>query len=149
MITGRVRRKGDAKRHLDKLRAAMRGPGRVHAGFPEGKVDGDIIDRAFFNEFGTEDIPERPFMRITMAENKRDYANMMRRGGRRIMQGKTTKGDVLHDLGRQMVDDIQDTIRSSVPPPNAPATVEHKGHDTTLVETGAMHDAVTYVIEDD
>lgn len=35
-----------------------------------------------------------------------------------------------------------------IPPPNAPATVARKGSSATLIDTGALRDAITYIVRE-
>ena len=73
----RIRRRGNASKALAKLKRALEGPDRVKVGFPAGQ-DQEIIDRAVYNEFGTEHIPDRPFMRNAVGANQRDYKKLLR-----------------------------------------------------------------------
>ena len=51
------------------------------------------------------------------------------------------------ELGKLGQTLIQEQIISNMPPANAPSTVKQKGFSLTLVHTGRMFDAVTYVVK--
>lgn len=149
MITARVERKGDARQILDRIRESVSGPSAVKVGFPEGRAAGGVIERAVFNEFGTSrGVPERPFFRNAMADNKTKYRAMTRAEARRILAGEATMASALGDLGIMAQGDIQQSIVSLRTPPNAPATIARKGSSNPLIDTGEMRQAVTYLIEE-
>lgn len=87
------------KRHK-KLPTTIAGPRRVKVGFPAGKASGGNIDKAVWNEFGTRGgasgggwggpIPERPFMRNAMRDNRGKYRDAMATSGAKILRGDTT-----------------------------------------------------------
>lgn len=99
---------------------------------------------AWINELGSAQkrIPPRPF--ITQArmqfesEFAEDFASLVGLGYSRVA--------VLHTLGEKYAREWREIIDLWTTPPNAPATIRKKGFDDPLVETGAMRDAVTYVI---
>lgn len=149
--TIRIERRRNSDSLMARLRNALRGQrgrSQVKVGFPAGRVPGDIIERAIYNEFGTTRIPERPFMRNAMIDNRGKYEALMRADGARILKGQLTVEGALNRLGLMAVGDIKDSIGSNVPPPNAPSTVARKGSSRTLIDTGNMRQAVTFVVED-
>lgn len=146
MVSVRVERKGNAAARLNRIRSALVGPDRVKVGFPSGSA-GNILDRAFWNEFGTVKMPERPFIRNAFNQNRAAYRAMMIRAAQQIMMGAMTKTIVLSQLGLKAAGDIQRSMPGT-PPPNAPSTVRMKGSSTTLVDTGQMRQSVTWKLDD-
>lgn len=135
----------------------VRGPKRVKVGFPAGKSDSANIQKAVWNEFGTRGgasgggwggpIPERPFMRNAMRENKSAYHNAMRVSAVKILRGETSISTVISKLGTLAQNDIQAEIVSLASPPNSPTTVALKGSSNPLIDTGEMRGAVTYEVD--
>lgn len=138
---------------------------RVAVGFPAGKIDNDVINRAFWNEFGTRGsgksfgtprgggfggpIPERPFMRNAMRNNKGKYRQAMKAAAPGLLMGTTSLTQVLSKLGILAQGDIQAEIVSLRSPPNSPVTIAIKGSSNPLIDSGEMHQAVTWKIEND
>ena len=135
-----------------KVPTNITGPTRVKVGFPAGKSDGEIINRAIWNEFGTRGggwggpIPERPFMRNAHRNNHRRYRQLMTTAAMSIVTGKATLEQVLEKLGALAQGDIQMEITSLRTPPNSPVTVKLKGSSNPLIDTGAMRQAVTWEV---
>lgn len=163
MTSVRVQRKGDADAVLRRIAEATRGPKTVKVGFPLGKLDPEELQKAVWNEFGTEGsgkgfstprgggfggpIPERPFFRNAMRENRAKYRRSLFSEGRKILTGELTTTTSLNRLGLVAQGDIQQSIVSLQEPPNSPVTIALKGSSNPLVDTGAMRQAVTYELE--
>lgn len=110
-------------------------------------VNGEpIAPYAAANEFGTAHIPARPFMRNTLAEKQASWVQ-----GYAALLKTLGPEKAAMAVGKRMAEDIQAKILSSMPPPNAPATVARKakkqGPRGTLVDTGSMVKAVEYEVE--
>ena len=96
-----------------------------------------VATYAFFNEFGTSRAPARPFMRLTAERHSKEWAELFVR---------VTDGKIIEDpniarraftlIGRMAMLDMQDTIKSNVPPPNAPATRRRKEGRTIIEADG-------------
>jgi hypothetical protein len=137
------------------LFGAFRGPDTVRVGFPAGKADSDVIERALFNEFGTKTIPERPALRNAVRNNRDEYQAMMKAEARTILLGAIKGQDAarakrraLQRLGIKAQGDIQSEITSLQTPPNAASTIRQKGSSNPLIDTGEMRNSVTYKIEE-
>lgn len=122
--------------------------GRVRVGFPESKSTRSNIEKAVWNEFGTRrGVPERPFMRNALRNNATIYKKALRASASKILLGDVTLKSVLNKLGALVQGDIQDEITAMREPPNAPQTVKRKRSSKPLIDTGAMRQAVTWVVE--
>jgi hypothetical protein len=117
----------------------------VHEG--ERSLEGtNIAEYATANEYGTENIPSRPFMRAAFDENvdaiQKDMANvtnMAKRGGS-VVQG-------LKMVGEKHQQRIQRTIKGrDFLPRLADSTVKAKGSTKTLIDSGAMVNSIRYVV---
>ena len=114
-----------------------------------------IAEYAIYNEFGTANIPPRPFMRTTAKDKGQKWGKVIAAA----VQGKTKERAAWKRAvvlcGESMKADIQNTIQNGSFAPNAPATVEAKTRkgkiepDHPLIDTGQMLAAVNYeVIEE-
>lgn len=147
MITGKVTRTGDAKAAALKILSRVRGGGRVEAGFPDS-VPADVRQRATFNEFGTSTIPERPFMRTTVADKGQEWPRALAQDLKNVVDDKMTKRQALERQGERTVRDIKATIRGGGFEPNAPSTVKQKGSSRPLIETGEMVSSIDFVVKE-
>lgn len=126
----------------------VRGPQHVKVGFPASESTRSNIEKAVWNEFGTRrGIPERPFMRNAMRNNTRKYKMALRTSASKILLGETALSTVLNKLGIVAQGDIQAEITSLMTPPNAPSTIRAKKSSKPLIDTGAMRQAVTWVVQ--
>ena len=151
-VSARVSR----KTHI-KLPNGLSGPTKVKVGFVSGMADQDNINKAVWNEFGTKGgasgggwggpIPERPFLRNAMRNNASKYRNAMASSAERILLGQATLDSVLTKLGTLAEQDVKNEITSLRSPPNSPVTIEMKGSDNPLIDTGEMRNSVRYKVE--
>jgi len=107
-----------------------------------------MAEVAFYNEFGTEHIPERSFLRSTVDANAGKYAKLYEKLMGAVFEGKLTVRQAMGLLGEKARADVRKTIRSDVPPPNAPATLRRKKSTKTLVDTGQLSQSITYEVRD-
>ena len=143
---------------LSKVQTSLRGPKKVKVGFPQGEADSDNIMKAIWNEFGTAGgasgggwggpIPERPFLRNAMRDNRNKYRDGMKTSAKKLLLGQTALQTVLRKLGIDAQGDVQESITSLSDPPNSPVTIELKGSSNPLIASGELRDSVTYKIGD-
>lgn len=145
------------KRHKE-LPKSIPGPSKVKVGFPKSKASASNIQKAVWNEFGTRGgasgggwggpVPERPFMRNAMRDNRGKYRDGMATAARKILTGDASMSATLSKLGIMAQGDIQGEITSLSSPPNSPVTIALKGSSNPLIDTGAMRQAVTWQIDE-
>ena len=111
---------------------------------------------AAWNEFGTKNIPERPFFRQAIAGMEDGIANIIKA---RIDPRRMVVDEQLADrVGLYAAAQVQESITSLREPPNAPSTIARKrkklggkkgvgGGENPLIDTGFMHDSVTWQVE--
>jgi hypothetical protein len=118
----------------------------VAVGILEGSQnEGDsIAEYATYNEFGTDNIPSRPFMATSFDENVAEINSDFKRQADAMVQGKRTANEALTVIGQKHAGRIQTTITGrNFLPRLAPSTIAaKKGSKKTLVDTGAMANAV-------
>lgn len=91
-------------------------------------------------------IPARPFIRNAARDNRQKYKRYITVGIQRIIEGRMTGKDLLNQLGRMGVADIQNSSVRLQKPGNAPLTIANKGSSNPLVDTGELQRKVTYKI---
>ena len=128
-------------------RELERAKGReVAVGILQGSVDSEgasIAEYATYNEFGTDDVPSRPFMAMSFDENKADIETDFTRQSKAIVEGKRTADQALTVIGQKHAARVQNTITGrDITPKLADSTIKAKGSTKTLVDTGAMTNAV-------
>ncbi len=69
-------------------------------------------------------------------------------GAKAALTGRNTAGQTLNTVGLVAQGAVQQKIVNGPFIPNAPGTVQRKGSDRPLIDTGALRQAVSYVIED-
>jgi hypothetical protein len=157
MFTMQVKRKTNVS-VLHNIRSALKGPKTVKVGFPAGEADQDNISKAVWNEFGTRGgasgggwggpVPERPFLRNAIRQNRSSYRDAMRASAAKILIGQTGIRTVLSKLGIQAQGDIQAEITSLQSPPNSPVTIALKNSSNPLIDSGEMRGAVTWKVNE-
>lgn len=114
-----------------------------------------IAPYAAANEFGTRNMPARPFFRNTIAKKDNEWGAKFEALAARNPLSKETVLEALNGLGGVMVADIQEEIETGTFAPLAPSTVARKKKkgiadpEKPLVETGAMQRAIDYEIMGD
>ena len=66
----------------------------------------------------------------------------------KIRLGETSLQTVLRTLGNKAQDDIKAEIVSLSTPPNSPLTIELKGSQNPLIDSGLMKDSVRWKIDE-
>ncbi len=129
--------------------------GGLHAIDPEtGKAaDLTVAEIAACNEFGTDHIPARPFLRPTFDAVRPELERMSVKGILGILDGRLSVGQVLNLMGAFLAAETKKTITvgAEIAPTNAPSTkarkqAKGKGTVRTLVDTGRMVGAITWTV---
>ncbi|WP_169294733.1 hypothetical protein [Advenella sp. EE-W14] len=107
----------------------------------------DILDIAIYNEFGTEHIPARPFMKDFANKNEHVLLKAMDRQAKNVFAGMPV-ATALADLGEFAQKHQKNHIRkaSRWAEANAPSTIRQKGSSKPLIDTGALVNAVRYEV---
>lgn len=107
-----------------------------------------VADVAEWAEFGTETEPERSFLRAWFDENQDQIRQQIAKLMPAVVRGSRTKAQVLELVGLWAVGQIQQRIATSIPPPNAPSTIEKKGSSTPLIDTGTMRSSISHRVDE-
>ena len=126
--------------------------------YPEKNIS--VGQVAIINEYGTDDaeypIPPRPAFRIglerSVAKNKKlidaalkNITNHLLTGRKDSIERQLTQA--LTQIGKSAKKETKDIIKQgSMSPKNRPMTIQKKGFDHPLWETGLLHDSVEYLV---
>jgi hypothetical protein len=116
----------------------------VEVGLLNGTASPEVIERAFYHEFGTEHLPERSFIRFTMARKKEKYARLMKKLAQRVADGKMGVKEAMEWIGDEIAADMQARIQSNIRPHLKEETVNRKKRELytrpniALIATGEM-----------
>lgn len=135
----------------ERLRKQMKKVKGARAGYignqsyPNGLT---VAENALIQEYGTDTIPPRPFLRKTLKQQKK-WAKFTKEMFDANGDGTLTLEQIAGQVGIMMKQDIQDSINSNIPPPNAESTIRQKGSSKTLIDTGTLRNSVqSEVIKD-
>lgn len=135
------------KKELEKLQNI-----EVRAGFQHGKAaedDGaDICDVAAWNEFGTSNMPSRPFIRDAVDNKGDEVAKILQQEMAAVLNGQSTTENLCKRAGLKMKDIIQESITDGDFAPNAASTIAKKGSSHPLIDSGRMRQSVMYVVRE-
>jgi hypothetical protein len=128
-------------RELEKAKRLEVAVGILEGSQSEGT---SIAEYASYNEFGTDDVPSRPFMAMSFDENLAEINADFKRQGDQMVQGKKSANAALTVIGQKHAGRIQTTITGrDILPRLAESTVKaKKGSTKTLVDSGAMANSV-------
>lgn len=96
------------------------------------------------------DIPERSFVRSTFDEKNDEWMDFLERQIEKLCDLEIDAQTVFNRLGAKIAGDIQEKIRDIRTPKNSPITVQNKGSDNPLIDTGGLRNHVTWkLVRDD
>jgi hypothetical protein len=142
----------------DSIKAKFKSDTKLSVGFFEESKYGpenDNLPVAYIAEIQDKGYgpPARPFMSgaqgLTGVIRSTPYQKEYQLSLQRILEGKTTFTQEYSLIGKMLVDDTKEIIDDWSTPPNAALTVELKGFNDPLIESGTLRDAVKYKIEKD
>lgn len=88
-------------------------------------------------------IPPRPYFRNMIKQNGPSWPKAI---AVLLKNNEFDAKKVLGLMGQLIKGQLQQSILSNTPPPNAPSTIARKGHARTLIDTGHMLATVDYEI---
>ncbi len=104
---------------------------------------------AQWNEYGTKQhVPARPFIRPALHQNKAQLVDLLRRRYDQALRNNDNTMNVLFEFGEYCKGLVQDQIRNTWSPPNAPSTIKQKGKNTPLRDTMVMLHSVSHKEEE-
>lgn len=120
-------------------------------GFFEDKYDDGmpVATVASWNEHGTRFHPERPFMKETAndAKTRQAMLKLMVKAAQASISGTGNARSIMSLVAKLLVGEIKATI-ANYPGHNSLATIEAKGFDRPLYDTGKMLESVKFKFGD-
>lgn len=104
-----------------------------------------IAENALIQEYGTEKIPARPFLRKTLKKQGK-WVKFVNENFDANQESPMKLKQIAANIGLMMQTDIQESIDSNIPPPNAESTIKKKGSTKTLIDTGTLRNSVQYEV---
>ena len=141
------------KKIIEEMRRVESGPYvsvGVHGDAGEYPDGTSVYTVAMANEFGTENIPERSFMRAPIAEKRTLIGSWVKGFAKLIVESKETVAHALESIGFRVQVIVQNAIKSNIAPENAPSTIARKERlgvpQRTLIETGLLLRSIGYKV---
>lgn len=129
------------------VRVGVQGGKKYKKKSRDGKEEGaDLVDIAIWNELGTGRIPARPFLGQTVDQHGAEIQKAAAQLVQKICKGQLDAQSALKQLGVLTVGYVQNQITDGDFEPNAPMTVQRKGSDHPLIDTGQLRQGISYVI---
>ena len=88
-------------------------------------------------------IPPRPFFRNAIKAHGKEWGKNM---GASLKENRFDAAKALVSMGQLIKRQIQQSIRDTNSPPNAPSTIRRKGFNKPLIDTGTMWNSVDYEV---
>lgn len=106
---------------------------------------------AHWLHYGTKRMPARPYVDRAIATMQKRAGDLMKKAIADLIDGRAhTVVDALAPVGAAAVDEVTHEIDTATEwaAPLAQSTIDRKGHDRPLVDTGTIRKATTYTIRD-
>lgn len=139
---------------LKGIEERMQKDGLVLVGVPKGAgnyEDGlTIATIAAVNNFGSADghIPARPFLAPAVENGAPEYRRLVEVMLPKVMSGEVEMQTLLAQIGQLAEGHVKQQITELRTPPNAQSTIDKKGSDNPLIDTGALRQSIRYVLDD-
>ncbi|MGE4336223.1 MAG: hypothetical protein AB7E55_09645 [Pigmentiphaga sp.] len=139
---------------LRQIRERLQKNSGVLVGLPAGTgsyEDGaPIAVIAAVQEFGSADgvVPERSFLRVPLRQNAEDFKAVWRAQIPKVVDGELTMHQLMSQLGARAAGVSQEAISEGIAPGNAESTKKRKGSSKPLIDTGALRQSITFIVED-
>jgi phage gpG-like protein len=106
-----------------------------------------VAEYAYANEFGTDNIPARPFISTAFDENLDKLKNKIQSNISAVFEDQKTLQSAISEIAYLASGDIVRKIDSIFYPPNSPATIKRKGSSKPLIDSGRMRASISPFIK--
>lgn len=106
-----------------------------------------LVEVAARNEFGSDTVPPRPFMKQSFETHKDQLLKVCQQAVKNVANGGGVQ-EALNMVGAAAKGAIQEEIRDGDFAPNAASTIKAKGSSKPLIDTSHMRQSVQYVIRE-
>lgn len=115
----------------------------------ENAEDLTVVQVAEKNEFGIG-VPRRSFIRDYHDQNLEHIKKRMKHYAGKVWDAKNASQvrRQIDRLGLELVDGIVTRIEEGIPPANSQMTIDRKGSETPLIDTGQLKSSIIYEVED-
>src|SRR6185436_644050 len=96
---------------------------------------------------GTDTEPERSWLRAWFEANREIGTKKLTELLAQVAAGKLTKKQALEQFGAWAQGGIQQRIADGIGPANAPSTIEAKGSDKPLINTGQFRASIHFKVD--
>lgn len=135
------------RKTLELLGVKAKNSAMLSVGFPKGRTEPDgtpTASVAYWNEFGTANIPPRPFFRNMVKANSSDWGRVL---GERLVAAHYDAHFALDQVGTEIAGQLKESIQGFTTPGLAASTVARKGFDKPLIDTATMFKGVNHWVE--
>lgn len=107
-----------------------------------------VAEIALIHEYGSDaaGVPARSFIGRTFDKRSRLITSMIAQAASNVIHHQSSMVPELEKMGRRLAAEIRQTILSGVSPELAQATIDKKGHDHPLIDSGVLVDAISYKV---
>ena len=151
MIKSKISGINELKNELNKIVKSLDAP-MVTVGIHEDAIDppeGEInmATLGAVHEFGTDDIPARPWLEPGFNSGLKDYEEIMAEGIDETVTEGVDINKSLDQVGVLAVGMVQEYITNLKTPANKPQTIKRKGSSNPLIDEGLMRGSVNYKLQ--
>lgn len=130
--------------HLADIAKRIQDAGILRVGFLDGATypDGTSVPEvAAKNEYGAKGVPMRPYFRTMIKDKKANWAVSI---GQVLANNHYDIDKTWQLMGEGIKGQLQTSIRDWQAPPNSQLTIDAKGFNKPLIDTGHMLNSVDY-----
>lgn len=106
-----------------------------------------VVDVAVWNEYGTDKIPSRPFIRQCFKDNSDEALTRLSELAQKTALGDDPKSG-LSGIGQWYQDEMRRILRDFPWAPNAKSTEDRKGSSRPLIDSGHLIKSIRYKVEE-
>ena len=109
--------------------------------------DGEMAEIGLYHEYGTEDIPERSWLRSTFRDKRTQLIAIQARIAKALLENRISEVQAMELLGAWAAGAIKSQITTDGNfAPLASSTIAAKHSAKALIETGQMANSISYVV---
>lgn len=112
--------------------------------YPSGERIADVM---YILEYGTAKIPARPFGRLAKEMFNAKRNSVEKEPLRALNFGLITEDEFLKEIGHAIKETIEESMLYGGWAPNAQSTIDKKGFDQPLLDTGFAIDSLRVVVK--
>ena len=101
-----------------------------------------VLDVAIFSEFGTDQLPERSYVRAAFDRNRKKYERMNKKLLVKIYAGQMSVEKALDILGLMIENDIKNYMREGRVKPKSQRAIDDGGK--TLIDTSQLMNSIVF-----